>query len=162
MDCIKTSDLSYSPSSIIRTCGGRLSVCDSARSKKKEDRGDSMALGENQSIPDRRGSASAPPMPLPIVDANPTTGMIKEIARRRSQVVVPLFLSSFAIYIATLIALSYFPRLVGYRVFGAINLAYVLALAQFVVTFLTAFIYALWSRLAIDPLVAATFAILSR
>jgi len=44
---------------------------------------------------------------------------------------VPLFLCSFALYVATLVALSYFPGLVGYKIFGSINLAYVLALAQF-------------------------------
>jgi uncharacterized membrane protein (DUF485 family) len=77
-------------------------------------------------------------------------------------VVVPLFLCSFALYVATLVALSYFPGLVGYKIFGSINLAYVLALAQFAITFLTAFIYALWTRRAIDPLVADAFAILGR
>jgi len=65
-------------------------------------------------------------------------------------------------YIATLVALSYFPNLVGYKIFGAINLAYVLALAQFAITFLTAFIYAVWTRRAIDPLVADAFEILGR
>jgi uncharacterized membrane protein (DUF485 family) len=121
-----------------------------------------MALGETRTMPGRLGSASAPPIPLPFVDRSPAIGIIKEIARRRSRVVVPLFLSSFAIYVATLAALSYFPNFVGYKVLGAINLAYLLALAQFAVTFLVAFIYALWSRLAIDPLVAAAFAVLSR
>jgi uncharacterized membrane protein (DUF485 family) len=75
---------------------------------------------------------------------------------------VPLFLCSFATYVATLVALSYFPGLVGHKIFGAINLAYVLALAQFAITFLTAFIYARWARRAIDPLVADAFAILGR
>jgi uncharacterized membrane protein (DUF485 family) len=46
--------------------------------------------------------------------------------------------------------------------FGSINLAYVLALAQFAITFLTAIIYALWARRAIDPLVSDAFAILGR
>jgi uncharacterized membrane protein (DUF485 family) len=119
-----------------------------------------MALSETQTIPGRFGYADASPIPSPLADKAGASGIVAEIARRRAQVVVPLFLCSFATYIATLVALSYFPGLVGHKIFGAINLAYVLALAQFAITFLTAFIYAVWTRRAIDPLVADAFAIL--
>ena len=121
-----------------------------------------MALSETQTIPGRFGYADASLTTLPIADKAGADGIVKEIARRRAQVVVPLFLCSFAMYVATLVALSYFPGLVGYKIFGSINLAYVLALAQFAITFLTAFIYAVWTRRAIDPLVADAFAILGR
>jgi uncharacterized membrane protein (DUF485 family) len=119
-----------------------------------------MALSET--VPGRLGYADASQIPLPLADKTGVNAIVKEIARRRVQVVLPLFLCSFATYVTTLLALSYFPGLVGYKVFGSINLAYVLALAQFAITFLTAFIYALWARRAIDPLVADAFVILGR
>jgi uncharacterized membrane protein (DUF485 family) len=121
-----------------------------------------MALGETQTIPGSFGYKGASTIPLPPVDKAGAPAIVKEIARRRTRVVVPLFLCSFATYVATLVALSYFPGVVGHKIFGAINLAYVLALAQFAITFLTAFVYALWTRRAIDPLVANAFAILGR
>jgi len=121
----------------------------------------SMALSETQTMPGQLDYADAS-LPVLLADKAGAKGIVKEIARRRTQVVVPLFLCSFATYVATLLALSYFPGLVGYRILGSINLAYVLALAQFAVTFLTAFIYAVWARRAIDPLIAEAFAILGR
>jgi uncharacterized membrane protein (DUF485 family) len=117
-----------------------------------------MALSET--MPGRLGFADASQIPLPLTDTTRANAMVREIARRRAQVVLPLFLCSFASYVATLLALSYLPGLVGHKVFGSINLAYVLALAQFAITFLTAFIYAFWARRAIDPLVAEAFAVL--
>jgi uncharacterized membrane protein (DUF485 family) len=102
------------------------------------------------------------PTSRPLVDKLGANFFVREIARRRTGVVVPLLLCSLASYVATLIALSYFPRLVGYKISGAINLAYILALAQFAVTFLIALIYALWARRVLDPLVADAFAILER
>ena len=117
-----------------------------------------MNVSETQTIPNRFGYADASPTRLALADKGVVNGIVREIARRRVQVVIPLFLCSFATYVAALIALSYFPGLVGYKIFGSINLAYVLALAQFAITFLTAFIYAVWTRRAIDPLVADAFA----
>lgn len=121
-----------------------------------------MALSETQTMSGQLDYADASPIPVLLADKAGAKGIVKEIARRRTQVVVPLFLCSFAMYVATLLALSYFPGLVGYKILGSINLAYVLALAQFAVTFLTAFIYAVWARRAIDPLIAEAFAILGR
>ena len=121
-----------------------------------------MSLSEIQTTPGRFEYTEAPPIVSNLADKDRAKLIVKEIARRRTQVVVPLFLCSFTTYVATLVALSYFPNLVGYKVFGAINLAYVLALAQFAITFLTALIYALWTRRAIDPLVDEAFAILGR
>jgi|SRR5258708_7723065 uncharacterized membrane protein (DUF485 family) len=133
-------------------------LCPVAAVKKGEN---SMALSETQTMPGQLDYADAS-LPVLLADKAGAKGIVKEIARRRTQVVVPLFLCSFATYVATLLALSYFPGLVGYRILGSINLAYVLALAQFAVTFLTAFIYAVWARRAIDPLIAEAFAILGR
>jgi len=87
-----------------------------------------MALSET--VHGRLGYADASQIPLPLADKTGANAIVKEIARRRVQVVLPLFLCSLATYVTTLLALSYFPGLVGYKVFGSINLAYVLALAS--------------------------------
>ena len=121
-----------------------------------------MALSETQTIPGQFEFKDASAVNLSLAVNAGAEGIVREIARRRVQVLVPLFLCSFATYLATLVALSYFPGLVAYKSLGSINLAYVLALAQFAITFLTAFIYAVWTRRAIDPLVAQAFAILGR
>jgi len=121
-----------------------------------------MAPGETQIVLGQFGYADALPVPSARVDKAGASSIVAEIAQRRTRVVVPVFLCSFAAYVATLVALSYFPDLVGHKIFGAINLAYVLALGQFAITFLTAFLYALWTRRAIDPLVADAFAMLGR
>ena len=129
---------------------------------KNGNTGGSMSSTEAHTV--RRGLRSSEISPtsallLDKAGANPIVG---EIAHRRTSVVVPLFLCSFVSYVATLIALSYFPNLVAYKIFGSINLAYILALAQFAVTFLTALIYARWARRVLDPLVDDAFAILGR
>jgi len=80
--------------------------------------------------------------------------LVREIARRRHAVAHPLFLGSFLFFCAALVAFAYLPGLVGTKVIGAINVAYLLALAQFLVTFVVAGVYALWARSAIDPLTA--------
>jgi uncharacterized membrane protein (DUF485 family) len=121
-----------------------------------------MAVSETQTIASQFGYADVSAIPLSYAEKNGANGIVKEIASRRAKVVVPLFLCSFAMYVATLVALSYFPGLVGYKILGSINLAYALALAQFAITFLTAFIYAVWVRRAIDPLIAEALAILGR
>jgi uncharacterized membrane protein (DUF485 family) len=78
--------------------------------------------------------------------------LIAEIGRRRQAFVHPLFLASLSLFCLTLLAFAYLPDLVGYEIYGAINLAYVLALSQFGVTFLVAATYSYWARTAIDPL----------
>jgi len=78
--------------------------------------------------------------------------LIAEIGRRRQAFVHPLFLVAFSLFCSTLLAFAYLPDLVGYKVYGAINLAYVLALSQFGVTFVVAATYTRWARSAIDPL----------
>jgi uncharacterized membrane protein (DUF485 family) len=119
-----------------------------------------MTLSEAQATQARYAYREVSRTSGPAADKTAAPAIVAEIARRRTQVVVPLFLCSFATYVTTLLALSYFPSFVGHKIFGAINFAYALALAQFAITFLTAFIYARWTRRAIDPLVAEAFAIL--
>ncbi len=90
-------------------------------------------------------------MPLQMLGAG---DLILEIAHRRRSVAHPLFVVSFALFCLTLLALAYLPESVGYKVFGAINVAYILAITQFGVTFLIAAIYAYWAKSQIDPLTA--------
>jgi uncharacterized membrane protein (DUF485 family) len=87
-----------------------------------------------------------------LVDALIADELVAEIRRRRHAFVHPLFLAAFSLFCLTLLAFAYLPDLVGYRVYGAINLAYLLALSQFGITFLVAATYARWARTAIDPL----------
>jgi uncharacterized membrane protein (DUF485 family) len=119
-----------------------------------------MAVSESQAMHGQFAYPEASRVSEPLAGKNGAAVIVEEIARRRSRVVIPLFFSSFATYVATLVALSYFPGLVEHKISGSINVAYMLALAQFAITFLTAFIYALWTRRAIDPLVAEAFAIM--
>jgi uncharacterized membrane protein (DUF485 family) len=78
--------------------------------------------------------------------------LVAQISQRRTRFVWSLFGAAFTIYLATLIAFSYWPNVVAHKVVGEINVAYLAALAQFVVTFGVARIYAVWARRVIDPL----------
>lgn len=80
--------------------------------------------------------------------------IVEEIARRRRAVVLPLFWTSFTLFVLTLIALAYLPEAVGYSISGSINLAYALALSQFAITFAVASGYSYWAKYALDPLTA--------
>jgi uncharacterized membrane protein (DUF485 family) len=111
-----------------------------------------ITLAMSESRPGASGTlvlcATAPTGPLS------AEALVEEIARRRHAVAHPLFLGSFLFFCMTLVAFAYLPGLVGTRIIGAINVAYLLALAQFVVTFVVAGVYARWARSAIDPLTA--------
>ncbi len=76
---------------------------------------------------------------------------LSALRRRRRAIVMPLFLLSFLFYVGTLIVLSYGPTMVAQRVSGSINVAYILALMQFVSTFLVAVIYAVLAKKLLDP-----------
>jgi uncharacterized membrane protein (DUF485 family) len=79
---------------------------------------------------------------------------LEELSRRRTRFVWPLLAAALLYYFAVLGALAYLPDFVGARVVGSINVAYVLAVSMFVVTFAVAVIYARWSRRSSDPLAA--------
>lgn len=76
---------------------------------------------------------------------------LTDVARRRQLIVMPLFILSFLLYLGTLVVLSYGPALVAQQVSGSINVAYVLALLQFVSTFIVAIAYALLAKRWVDP-----------
>lgn len=79
---------------------------------------------------------------------------LEELSRRRTGFVWPLLAVALLIYFVVLCALAYFPRLVSVRVVGSINLAYLLAVLVFLVTFAVAVVYARWARRSFDPLAA--------
>src|SRR5271163_4679384 len=61
--------------------------------------------------------------------------LIREIRRRRDRFVWPVTAGALTIYLAALITLSYWPSAVGTKVWGSINVAYLIVLVQFVLTF---------------------------
>jgi uncharacterized membrane protein (DUF485 family) len=89
----------------------------------------------------------------------PTTVTRIEEVRRR--LVRPLLFFSSAFYVVGLLVLAYLPDVSAFKITGSVNAAYVLALAQFVMTFVVAYVYAGRANRQIDPLVAEAFAELS-
>jgi uncharacterized membrane protein (DUF485 family) len=89
---------------------------------------------------------------------DPETGpaSLGTLAKCRSRLVVPLFVLSFSFFLSTLLALSYCPAVVSLRVVGSVNVAYLLAMLQFVTTFSVAIVYASIAKRVIDPLAAQT------
>jgi uncharacterized membrane protein (DUF485 family) len=87
------------------------------------------------------------------IDDGPSLG---QLAKRRSPLVVPLFALSFSLFLSTLLILSYCPAVVSLQVVGSVNVAYLLAMLQFVATFSIAIVYASIAKRVIDPLVAQT------
>ena len=78
--------------------------------------------------------------------------LFERLAKRRSRVVVPLFALSFTLFLVTLLILSYCPVFVSRPIVGSVNVAYLLALVQFLTTFSIAIVYAWVARCALDPL----------
>ena len=78
------------------------------------------------------------------------------LAKRRSRLVVPLFGLSFGLFLSTLLVLSYCPSVAALQVAGSVNVAYFLALLQFLATFSIAIVYAWIAKRAIDPLAVQT------
>ena len=86
--------------------------------------------------------------------------LIQEIHRRRDRFVWPVTGGALAIYLAALITLSYWPSAVGTKVWGSINVAYLIVLVQFLLTFSVALAYTRWAQRRIDPLAGAALAAL--
>jgi uncharacterized membrane protein (DUF485 family) len=80
--------------------------------------------------------------------------LIGKIAFERQRFVHPLFWTTFALFCLSLIALAYLPDVVSFKIRGTVNLAYLIALAQFAITFIAAAAYSWWARHVIDPLAA--------
>lgn len=79
------------------------------------------------------------------------------IASRRFRIVAPLVAATSVIYLGSLIVLAYFPGVVTHKVVGSVNVAYVLAIAQFVMTFFVAIVYTREVGRTVDPIVRQAF-----
>jgi uncharacterized membrane protein (DUF485 family) len=77
---------------------------------------------------------------------------LAELSRRRRRFVLPVLFGALGCYLLVLAAFAYWPGLVRRHVVGAINVAYVLAFSQFVMTFTVGVLYARYMRRACDPL----------
>jgi len=93
------------------------------------------------------------PVAVASLDDDPSLG---RLAKRRSRLVLPLFGLSFSLFLSTLLVLSYCPAVVSLEVVGSVNVAYLLALLQFISTFSVAIVYAWIAKRAIDPLAVQT------
>jgi uncharacterized membrane protein (DUF485 family) len=86
--------------------------------------------------------------------------LIQEIRRRRDRFVWPITTGALTIYLAALMTLSYWPSAVGTKVWGSINVAYLIVLVQFVLTFSVALAYTSWAQRRIDQLAGEALAVL--
>lgn len=96
-----------------------------------------------------------PREPRATARADPQTDpLLTELSRRHRRLVWPLVAVFLAWYLALVILAGYAPGLLSRRVGGHVNLAYLLALSQFPMTFLVARAYAGGARRRLDPLAA--------
>lgn len=65
----------------------------------------------------------------------------KDLLALKRVFIVPALLVSLSSYFALLILIGYAPRIMAIHVFGTLNVAYLLALAQFIVGWTTAWLY---------------------
>jgi uncharacterized membrane protein (DUF485 family) len=86
---------------------------------------------------------------------------VTRIEEERRSLVRPLLFVSTAFYVIGLVVMAYLPDVSAFKIAGSINVAYVLALAQFVMTFAVAYVYARRANRLIDPLIADALAELS-
>jgi uncharacterized membrane protein (DUF485 family) len=91
---------------------------------------------------------------MSVVMSDAVSRDLGELARRRRRVVVPLLLGSLGAYAVVLLAFAYWPALVRRPVVGAFNVAYLLAVSQFLMTFTVGIVYSRWAARVCDPLAA--------
>jgi len=77
---------------------------------------------------------------------------LEALQRRHRGFVFPATLFTLVFYMALILAAGYAPGFMSRRVFGAINVAYLFALAQFVMTFVLAYLYTRFARNTFDPM----------
>jgi len=87
---------------------------------------------------------------------------VKMLAQRRGRFVWPLWVAALGSYALVLLAFAYWPGLVRRQVIGAFNVAYLLAVSQFVMTFAVGIAYSRWARRVSDPMAARICAELER
>jgi uncharacterized membrane protein (DUF485 family) len=77
---------------------------------------------------------------------------LDELDRRHRGFVFPATVFALVFYMALIFAAAWAPGFMSTKLFGAINVAYVFALAQFVMTFVLAWLYGRFARRRFDPL----------
>jgi uncharacterized membrane protein (DUF485 family) len=83
---------------------------------------------------------------------------LEELQRRHRGFVFPATLFTLVFYMALILAAAYAPGFMSKKVAGAINVAYLFALAQFVMTFIIAYLYTRFAQRTFDPLARALLA----
>ena len=76
---------------------------------------------------------------------------LDELARLRTRFILPLLVGGLGAYFLVLAAYAYWPALSRRAVAGAFNVAYLLAVALFLMTFAIGASYARWARRVYDP-----------
>lgn len=77
---------------------------------------------------------------------------LETLARRRGRFVWPLLVGALSSYALVLLAFAYWPGLVRVKLVGAFNVAYLLAVSQFLMTFAVGLVYSSWARRVFDPI----------
>ena len=80
--------------------------------------------------------------------------LLDDLSARHRRLVWPLVVFFLAWYMLLMLLAGYAPRLLSRAVGGHVNLAYLLALSQFPMTFLVAWRYSRSARRRLDPLAA--------
>jgi uncharacterized membrane protein (DUF485 family) len=96
-----------------------------------------------------RASRDRPEDAVEVLGGDPE---LAELDRRHRGFVFPATVFALVFYMALIFAAGYAPGFMAKKLWGAINVAYVFALAQFVMTFVLAWIYTRFARRRFDPL----------
>jgi uncharacterized membrane protein (DUF485 family) len=78
-----------------------------------------------------------------------------ELQRRHRGFVFPATLFAFVFYMALIFAAAYAHDFMARKVWGEINVAYLFALSEFVMTFVLAWLYTRFARRTFDPMASA-------
>jgi uncharacterized membrane protein (DUF485 family) len=79
---------------------------------------------------------------------------LEELQRRHRGFVFPATVFALVFYMALIFAAAYAHGFMATKVWGEINVAYLFALSQFVMTFVLAWLYTRFARRTYDPMAA--------
>jgi uncharacterized membrane protein (DUF485 family) len=77
---------------------------------------------------------------------------VRELKRRKLRISIPLLVVALGSYFLALLGFAYLPDFMGQKLVGAFNVAYLVAIAVFIITFAVAAIHARYANREIDPL----------
>jgi uncharacterized membrane protein (DUF485 family) len=87
-------------------------------------------------------------------DRHAVAARLDDLARRRSRFLWPLLAGGLGSYLCVVMLFAWWPSAAGLRVFGVVNLGYLLAVCQFLMVFVVCLVYCRWARRVFDPLAA--------